>query len=99
MAETDAAPRLLRLNLLFYVGMPIAYLVVLRVSSVAFWVLAALALKFAVTASMDIRSERRILAGEGYTNGQHVVSRIDNVLNLIAAAGVISVLLVPAGTF
>ena len=95
LAETEAVPRLLRLNLVFYVALPIAYLSLLRVSAVAGWVLAALALKFAVTATMDIRAERRIVAGEGYTPMQHTVSRIDNVLNILTATGVIFFLLWP----
>ena len=96
LAETETAPGLIRLNLVFYVVMPLLYLLLLRVAGVAEWALIALAMKFAVTAGMDVRSERRIIAGEAYTPMQHAVSRVDNVFNLIVAAAVVFLLLRPA---
>ena len=95
MSESDMAPRLIRLNLVFYVAAPIAYLTLLRFSHVEHWVLALLAIKFSITATMDIRTERKIMAGEEYTHFQHRLSRIDNVFNLSAAAFIIYLLLVP----
>jgi hypothetical protein len=96
LAETETAPGLIRLNLVFYVVLPLLYLILLRVAGVAEWALIALAMKFAVTAGMDVRSERRIIAGEAYTPMQHAVSRVDNVFNLAAAAAVVTALLFPA---
>jgi uncharacterized membrane protein len=96
LAETETAPGLVRLNLVFYVVLPLLYLILLRVAGVAEGALIALAMKFAVTAGMDVRSERRIIAGEAYTPMQHAVSRVDNVFNLAAAAAVVAVLLRPA---
>lgn len=95
LAETETAPGLLRLNLFFYVVLPLLYLVLLRVAGVAEWALVALAMKFAVTAGMDVRSERRIIAGEAYTPMQHAVSRVDNVFNLLGAMAVVLLLLRP----
>lgn len=96
LAESETAPGLLRLNLFFYVVLPLLYLILLRVAGVAEWALVALAMKFAVTAGMDVRSERRIIAGEAYTPMQHAVSRVDNVFNLLMAAAVVLLLLRPA---
>ena len=96
LAESQAPPGLIRLNLFFYVVLPLLYLILLRVAGVAEWALIALAMKFAVTAGMDVRSERRIIAGEAYTPMQHAVSRVDNVFNLIVAAAVVFLLLRPA---
>jgi hypothetical protein len=93
LAEMEAAPRLMRLNLVFYVALPMVFLAVLHAASVAEGILAALAIKFAVTAGLDIRSERRILAGLGYTPMQHGVSRLDNAVNLAAAAATAYLLL------
>ena len=62
-------------------------------AGVAEWALVAMAMKFAVTAGMDVRSERRIVAGEAYTPMQHAVSRVDNVFNLLVAAAVVLLLL------
>ena len=93
LAESETAPGLIRLNLFFYVVLPLLYLILLRVAGVAEWALIALAMKFAVTAGMDVRSERRIIAGEEYTPMQHAVSRVDNVFNLSAAAAVVLLLL------
>lgn len=90
---TGAAPGLVRLNLFFYVVLPLMYLILLRVAGVGEWALVALAIKFTVTAGMDVRSERRILAGEAYTPMQHAVSRVDNLFNLLAAAAVVWLLL------
>ncbi|MDQ3000244.1 MAG: hypothetical protein M3Y08_03110 [Fibrobacterota bacterium] len=95
MAESEMTPRLIRLNLVFYVVAPIAYLTLLRVSHVEHWVLVLLALKFSITATLDIRVERKIMAGEDYTPLQHRFSRIDNVFNLSAAAFIIYLLLMP----
>ncbi len=99
LAQTGGGSGLIRLNLLFYVLFPVAYLALLRVAAVEPWVLGLLTAKFAFTAWMDIRAERRIVAGLGYTPRQHTASKIDNVLNLIAAAAVIEVLVKPAGSF
>ena len=99
LADSQGAAGLIRLNLVFYVAIPLAYLGLLRQAAIAPWVLGALALKFAFTAIMDIRAERRILAGGGYSPFQHAVGRIDNVLNLAAAAGVIRVLFGPGEIF
>jgi hypothetical protein len=93
LAESQAASGLIRLNLVFYVGLPLLYLILLRVAGVAEWALIAMAMKFAVTAGMDVRSERRIVAGEAYTPMQHAVSRVDNVFNLIVAAAMVLLLL------
>jgi hypothetical protein len=93
LAESEGIPALVRLNLVFYVALPVAYLAVLKVSEMRTGVIALLALKFAFTAAMDILSERRILAGGEYTPFRHAVSRADNVLNLLACAGVLCVLL------
>ncbi|HKP95844.1 MAG TPA: hypothetical protein VJ385_08820 [Fibrobacteria bacterium] len=90
---------LIRLNLVFYVVLPAAYLVLLKVSAVQPWALGLLALKFALTAFMDIRAERRIMVGGDYSPRQHAVGRVDNILNLAAAGGVIFLLLRPAGPF
>ena len=99
LAESQGASSLVRLNIVFYVVMPLCYLGLLSQSSVASWVLGALTLKFAFTAFMDIRAERRILAGGEYSPLQHAISRTDNVLNLAAAACVLYALFKPAGFF
>jgi hypothetical protein len=93
LAESEAVPALVRLNLVFYVVLPLAYLAVLKVSEMRSGVIVLLAVKFALTASMDILSERRILAGGEYTPFQHAVSRVDNILNLLASSAVLCVLL------
>jgi hypothetical protein len=93
LAESDGIPALVRLNLFFYGVLPVAYLAVLKVSEMRTGVILALAAKFACTAAMDIRSERRILAGGEYTSFQHALSRIDNILNLLASAAVLCALL------
>ena len=73
--------------------LPLFYLILLRVGGVGEWALVALAMKVAVTAGMDVRSERRIIAGEAYTPMQHAVSRVDNVFNLLGACGIILLLI------
>ena len=93
LAESETAPGLIRLNLFFYLVLPLLYLILLRVAGVAEWALITLAMKFAVTAGLDVRSERRIIAGEAYTPMQHTVSRVDNVLNLLAAGAAVLLLL------
>jgi hypothetical protein len=89
LAQSDGATNLFRLNLVFYIALPAVYLALLRVSAVASWILGALILKFAFTAFMDIRAERRIMVGGDYSPRQHHFSRADNVLNLAAAAGIV----------
>jgi hypothetical protein len=97
LAGSDGNPALVRLNLVFYVVLPLAYLAVLKVSEMKTGALCALAAKFACTAVMDIRSERRILAGGDYTPFHHAISRIDNTANLAAAASILYLLFRPAG--
>jgi hypothetical protein len=97
LAGTESPSVLVRLNLVFYLVLPVAYLVLLRVSAVGSRMLALLALKFAFTAFLDINSERRILAGGDYTVSRHAFSRADNLANIAAAAGIIYLLLRPAG--
>ncbi|MDB5048883.1 MAG: hypothetical protein JWO30_1954 [Fibrobacteres bacterium] len=99
LAQSEGSSGLIRLNIVFYAVLPIVYLAMLRVSEVESRVLGALAIKFAYTAFMDIRAERRIMVGGEYSPRQHAFSRIDNVLNLAAAAGVIYVLMKPIGLF
>jgi hypothetical protein len=94
--QSGAAPRLIRLNLFFYVLLPGIYLALLRAASMGTWALVLLAAKFALTAAMDIRAERRIVAGLGYTVLQHRFSRIDNIANLATAAAVLYLLFHPA---
>jgi len=94
--QSEAVPRLFGLNLFFYVVLPGIYLILLRAASLQTEALVLLAAKFAVTAVMDIRAERRILDGRGYTLSQHKLSRIDNVLNLAAAAAILYLLFHPA---
>jgi hypothetical protein len=95
LAQAQGASGLIRLNLLFYVALPIAYLSLLWVSRVEPWVLGLLAIKLAVTAAIDIRAERRIVANGEYTPMQHGLSRVDNAFNLAAAAGVVYQLIKP----
>ena len=99
LADSKGAAGLIRLNLVFYVAIPLAYLGLLSQAAIESWVLGALTLKFAFTAFMDIRAERRILVGGEYSPFQHAVSRIDNLLNLAAAAGVIYALFRPGNFF
>jgi hypothetical protein len=94
-AESGSTAGLVRMNLIFYVALPGTYLSLLRLSAVEARVLGIMAVKFACTAAMDIRAERRIIAGGEYTPAQHAASRLDNLVNLACAAGVIYVLLKP----
>lgn len=93
LAESETAPGLIRLNFFFYLVLPLLYLILLRAAGVAEWALIVMSMKFAVTAGLDVRSERRIIAGEAYTPMQHSVSRVDNVFNLLAASAVVLLLL------
>jgi hypothetical protein len=97
LAQAEGTAGLIRLNLFFYVAVPGAYLAVLRISGIGPMMLGALTLKFACTAFLDIRAERRIVAGGDYSSRQHALSRCDNALNLAVAALVLYALLKPAG--
>jgi hypothetical protein len=93
VTEEGGLPRLARLNIIFYVLMPFAYLALLRFSTVPSPIVAVLALKFMITGSLDLWVERRILTGQAYSLAQHYLSRVDNLLNIAAAMAVIRVLL------
>jgi hypothetical protein len=94
VSEENGLPRLARLNIIFYVALPFTYLALLRFASLETKFIALLALKFIVTASLDLWVEKRILTGGEYTLAQHYMSRADNVLNIASAAAVIRFLLI-----
>ncbi len=87
-------PRLSRLNILFYVFLPFAYLALLRFSNIQPGILAVLLAKFLVTAVLDLWVEKSILTGRNFSITQHYLSRLDNLLNILAASVVIRFLLV-----
>src|SRR4051812_1479301 len=86
--------RLARLNLFFYVIIPGAYMALLKISAVHAMALAALGIKFMLTAFLEIRTEKDIILGKGYTPGQHLLGRADNFLNIAAAGTVIYLILI-----
>lgn len=93
ITEAGGFPRLARLNLLFYIVLPFSYLTLLRCSSLHFRILAIIALKFMLTASLDLWIEKTILTGKNYSSTQHNLSRLDNLLNITSATAIIYYLL------
>lgn len=93
VTEEGGLPRLARLNIIFYVLMPFAYLVLLHYCAMPSPFIAILILKFMITGSLDLWVERRILTGRAYSLAQHYLSRTDNLLNLASAVAVIRLLL------
>jgi hypothetical protein len=91
--DSGGIPRLARLNILFYVVMPFAYLALLRLSALQIKMVAVLAIKFICSAAIDIWIERSILTGKNYSLVQHYLSRVDNLLNLLASVWVVLSLL------
>ncbi|GEM_PF-1750766 len=93
VTEEGGLPRLARLNIIFYVLLPFAYLSLLHYSSLPALLIAVLAVKFMITGSLDLWVERRILTGQAYSLVQHYLSRADNLFNIFSAVAVIRFLL------
>ena len=93
LKEEEGNGKVIRLNIVFYVVVPLVYLLLLHFSMVPVIYLALLAIKFSMTASMDVWVEKRILSGQNYTVVQHYLSRADNFLNIVAAVAVVRILL------
>lgn len=92
--EVGGLPRLTRLNILFYLVMPFTYLALLRFSALQSAFVAILALKFLLTATLDLWIEKSIIIGLTYTKTQHNLSRIDNLFNIAAATSIVYLLLI-----
>lgn len=88
IAEAGGDRRLVRLNLFVYVAIPVGYLALLRFSTFEGKFLTLLGLKFAITAGLDLWVESTLLSDREYSRIQHYCSRVDNLLNLAAAASI-----------
>jgi hypothetical protein len=93
IADEGGAPRLVRLNILFYFAIPFGYLALLSYTTLQVKFLVLLSVKFALTASLDLWVEKSLLTGQEYSKTQHYCSRADNLVNIAAAVSVIYFLL------
>ena len=89
----EGRPRLARLNIVFYLLLPAGYLALCRGASLAVPFLVLMGAKFLASAALGLWTERGILDGPGYTPRLHWLGRMDNLLNLGIAGGVVYLLL------
>jgi hypothetical protein len=78
---------------LFYLAAPLAYLWSLIGAGLPGFFLVAAGAKFWMSSFVGIRTEHRLLRGEDYSRGDHRLSRVDAVLNVILAAAAVWLLL------
>lgn len=83
------AARLRAVRMFFYFGAPMAYLGMLLGAAMPTAFLIAAASKFWVSALLGLGIEQRILRGVEYSGWNHRLSRLDAILNLALAGGVI----------
>lgn len=93
LAAEDAQASLRGVRIFAYGLLPLAYLALLALAGFPVLALLATALKVALSASLSLWIENRLLAGEGYSPARHRLTRLDSFANLALCLALVYALL------
>ncbi len=85
----EAEGQMKNLGWIFYVILPLGYLILLYITQLKISLLVLCAVKFVMTAAMGWWTERSVFEASGYTRKKHVFNQVDNVLNLGMAVAIV----------